>query len=203
MRNAPCSPFSALRPRPPHPRFPPGFFKIRHSCTSKATFCVARYGGEEFAVVLPEAGAKISLDLASYTVVEAALPFLRSIIAKYVDIVIANEDEAFAFTGYRDEEEALVALSKETEIAVVKKGSRGSIIGHAGKVYHIDPIANSRIVDTTGAGDLWAAGFLYGLLQGYSLEKCGMLGSACGFEACRVVGATIPDEGWNRIKMLL
>jgi sugar/nucleoside kinase (ribokinase family) len=59
------------------------------------------------------------------------------------------------------------------------------------------------VVDTTGAGDLWASGFLYGLLHGCTLEKCGMLGSACGWEVCRVIGATIPDEGWQRIKALM
>ena len=55
-------------------------------------------------------------------------------------------------------------------------------------------------VDTTGAGDLWASGFLFGLVNGYGLEKCGKLGSACGYEVCQVVGANIPEEGWQRIK---
>jgi sugar/nucleoside kinase (ribokinase family) len=58
-------------------------------------------------------------------------------------------------------------------------------------------------VDTTGAGDLWAAGFLFGLVAGYDLERCGVLGSACGFEVCRVVGASIPADGWERIRKLL
>jgi len=57
--------------------------------------------------------------------------------------------------------------------------------------------------DTTGAGDLWAAGFLYGLVNGYSLERCGHLGSACGYEVCQVVGANIPDEGWERIRKMI
>ena len=58
-------------------------------------------------------------------------------------------------------------------------------------------------VDTTGAGDLWASGFLYGLVEGYPLEKCGELGSACGYEVCQVVGASIPDDGWQRIRNIL
>ena len=64
-------------------------------------------------------------------------------------------------------------------------------------------MGDGNALDTTGAGDMWAAGFLYGLVKGYSLEKCGRLGSACGYEVCQVVGANIPDEGWERIKMLL
>jgi sugar/nucleoside kinase (ribokinase family) len=61
-------------------------------------------------------------------------------------------------------------------------------------------MVNDAAVDTTGAGDLWASGFLFGLVNGYSLEQCGNLGSACGFEVCQVVGANIPEQGWQRIK---
>jgi sugar/nucleoside kinase (ribokinase family) len=64
-------------------------------------------------------------------------------------------------------------------------------------------MGNGRVVDTTGAGDLWAAGFLYGLVQGMSLKKSAQLGSACGWEVCRVVGANIPEQGWERIHQLL
>ena len=64
-------------------------------------------------------------------------------------------------------------------------------------------MGDGNAIDTTGAGDLWASGFLFGLINGYDLEKCGQLGSACGYEVCQVVGATIPDKGWQRIKKLL
>ena len=64
-------------------------------------------------------------------------------------------------------------------------------------------MGNGSAVDTTGAGDLWAAGFLYGLVKGYPLETCGMLGSACGYEVCQVVGANITEDGWARINSLL
>jgi sugar/nucleoside kinase (ribokinase family) len=58
-------------------------------------------------------------------------------------------------------------------------------------------------IDTTGAGDLWASGFLTGLVAGYSMKKSGALASACGYEVCRVIGAHIPDDGWIRIKKTL
>ncbi|NNF99089.1 MAG: adenosine kinase [Desulfobacteraceae bacterium] len=148
-------------------------------------------------------GAKIALDLASFNVVEESKPLLDEIVTDYVDILIANEDEAMAFTGYAGESDALRALAELAEIAVLKVGKRGSYIYRSGKEIRIHPTGNGDIVDTTGAGDLWASGFLYGLVNGLTLETCGQLGSACGYEVCRVIGANIPDDGWARIKRIL
>jgi sugar/nucleoside kinase (ribokinase family) len=64
-------------------------------------------------------------------------------------------------------------------------------------------MGDGKALDTTGAGDLWAAGFLFGLVNGYSIDQCGRLGSACGYEVCQVIGAGIPADGWKRIKNLL
>lgn len=150
-----------------------------------------------------QAGARVSLDLASYTVVEQAKPFLESLVYDCVDILMANEDEARVFTGETDEEKALQALSEKVDTAVLKLGERGSVISHQGEIVKIAPTGSSDIIDTTGAGDLWAAGFLYGLVNDLPLEQCGKIASACGYEVCRVVGAVIPDDGWTRIKSLL
>ena len=147
-------------------------------------------------------GALISLDLASFTVVEASKPLLEEICEQYVDILIANEDEARSFTGFTDEQEALKALSRKADYAVLKVGSRGSHIRHDNSTITIARMGDGSAVDTTGAGDLWAAGFLFGLVNGFSLEMCGKIGSACGYEVCQVVGAQIPDDGWKRIKRL-
>jgi len=148
------------------------------------------------------AGVLVSLDLASYNVVEASLSLLNEAVdGGAVDILIANEDEAAAFTGLRDEGAAVAALGKKAPIAVMKLGKRGSLIIHGGSVVNIAPYGDGRpAVDTTGAGDLWASGFLYGLVNGYPLERCGALGSMCGYEVCQVVGAHIPQDGWDRIK---
>jgi len=150
-----------------------------------------------------KAGALIALDLASYTVVEQSKEYLERFVEEYVDILIANEDEARAFTGHDDETKSLRALSRKAYIAALKIGKRGSFITRAGKTVQVAPQGTGAAVDTTGAGDLWAAGFLYGLVHGYPLETCGELASACGFEVCQVVGASITDEGWNRIKRVL
>jgi sugar/nucleoside kinase (ribokinase family) len=149
------------------------------------------------------AGARISLDLASFTVVEQSKSILGDIITEYVDILLANEDEAFAYTGIKDEAQALAGLAESVETAALKVGARGSFIHHGGHVHRVPPLGSGRAVDTTGAGDLWAAGFLFGLVNNYAIEKCGRLASACGFEVCQVVGADIPAEGWIRIKEIV
>jgi sugar/nucleoside kinase (ribokinase family) len=150
-----------------------------------------------------DVGALISLDLASFTVVEESKTILKKIITDFVDILIANEDEAKAFTGYSDEIKAIRSMAANTHIAVLKVGERGSFIHRNGKTIKVAPMGDGRVVDTTGAGDLWASGFLFGLVNGFGLEQCGRLGSACGYEVCRVIGANIPEDGWQRIKKLL
>ena len=149
------------------------------------------------------AGALVSLDLASFTVVEASKKILDDIVNDFVDILIANEDEAQAFTGYSDDIKAITAMAQNTTIAALKVGKRGSYISHNGSTLKIEPSGEGDVKDTTGAGDLWASGFLFGLVNGYSFEKCGKLGSACGYEVTRVTGANIPEAGWERIKKLL
>lgn len=150
-----------------------------------------------------QSGARISLDLASFNVVQESHDLVEHIVESFVDILIANEDEAQAYTGHKDEGRAIEALSKKAEIAVLKVGERGSVVACGDQIVPIQPQTGGAIIDTTGAGDLWAAGFLYGLVNGYSLERCGKLGSACGYEVCRVIGANIPETGWERIRKLL
>lgn len=147
-----------------------------------------------------EAGARISLDLASFNVVEESMDLLDAIVADYIDILIANEDEALAYTREKDEAKALKRLSRDTEIAVLKTGPRGSMIAGGGEVVAIEAMGDGNALDTTGAGDLWAAGFLYGLVNNMGFEQSGAIGSCCGFEVCQLVGAKIADDGWKRIK---
>jgi len=148
-------------------------------------------------------GAMISLDLASFNVVNESRERLQHIIESFVDILIANEDEALAYTGHKDEIRALQCMATDVEIAVLKIGKRGSLIACRGQIFQIQPKTGKPAIDTTGAGDLWAAGFLYGLVHRYTLEQCGELGSACGYEVCQVLGANIPEAGWERIRKLL
>lgn len=142
-------------------------------------------------------GLTVSLDLASFNVVEQNLEFLHDFVKKYVDIVFANEEEAKAYTG-KAPEDALNSIATECEIAVVKIGKNGSLIKSKNNIYRISPIkANS--IDTTGAGDLYASGFLYGLSKGLNFNKCGNIGSLLSGTVIEVVGAKISESKWKEI----
>jgi sugar/nucleoside kinase (ribokinase family) len=142
-------------------------------------------------------GLIVSLDLASYNVVEENLDFLKEIISEYVDIVFANEEEAFAFTGEQPED-ALAQISAYCEIAVVKVGEKGSFIKSRNKKIVVKPRI-SNCIDSTGAGDLYAAGFLFGLANNYPLDICGKIGSLVSGNVVEVIGAKMSDEVWNEI----
>lgn len=142
-------------------------------------------------------GLKISLDLASFNVVEDNLEFLQSFTKNYIDIIFANEEEAKAFTG-KAPEEALKDLAKQCEIAVVKIGDQGSLIMQNDKIIKVEPI-KAAPVDTTGAGDAYAAGFLYGLVRNYDLARCGHIGSVLSGKVIETIGAKMTDEMWTDI----
>jgi sugar/nucleoside kinase (ribokinase family) len=135
--------------------------------------------------------------LASFNVVEDNLEFLKRITEQYVDIVFANEEEAKAFTG-KEPEEALHTLAEISEYAIVKIGSKGSMVKHQGKVYTAGVIKATSI-DTTGAGDLYASGFIYGLIKGYSLDRCAAIGSITAGNIIEVIGAKMDNERWDKI----
>ena len=143
------------------------------------------------------AGLKVSLDMASFNVVEANLDFLKYLIHEYVDIVFANEEEAKAYTGL-DPLAAIGQIAGECEMAVVKIGRDGSLIRYGDRFVKVDtPLVES--VDTTGAGDVYAAGFLYGLANGFSPGNCGKLGSLLASKVIQVFGAKIRDQDWPEI----
>lgn len=144
-----------------------------------------------------EQNLKVALDLSSYNVVEAHLEFLKRLVKEKVDIVFANEEEAFSFTG-KDPEAALDEIASICEIAVVKTGHKGSLIRQGEKKVKVGIVPASAI-DTTGAGDTYAAGFLYGLSQGYDLEKCGSIAALISGKVVEVMGAKIPDAFWPGI----
>lgn len=150
-----------------------------------------------------EAGSLIALDLASFEVVHASKSILADLVKTHVDILIANEDEAKAYTGVEDETRALEILSRHVRYGVLKLGKRGSLVSFKGQTTKIAPVTGNDPRDTTGAGDLWAAGFLFGIAHGFSIEKSGHLGSVCGYEVCQVMGAQIPESAWEGIRSLI
>lgn len=141
---------------------------------------------------------KISIDMASFNVVEDNLDFLKDYVKNYVDIIFANEDESKAFTG-KEPEDSLNELAEQCEIAIVKIGSKGSMVKSEGKVYRIEPFKVNSI-DTTGAGDLYASGFLYGIVNDLPLDKCGSIGSLCASKVIEVIGSKMEPKTWEEIK---
>ena len=144
-------------------------------------------------------GLQICIDLASYNVVEADKGFFRMLLTKYVDIVFSNEEEAKAFTG-EDPENALNDISQLCSVAIVKMGKKGSIIKKGTETIRVEAITVDNVIDTTGAGDYFAAGFLYGLTSGYSFAKCAQIGSLLASKVISVIGTELKEETWECIK---
>ncbi|MEZ5198963.1 MAG: adenosine kinase [Bacteroidales bacterium] len=153
---------------------------------------------EKAVALAKEKGLKVTIDMASYNVVEENLEFLKKILKHYVDIVFANEEEAKSFSG-EEPEEALIHFSELCDIAVVKTGKTGSMVKQGNVKHIIQPIvANS--IDTTGAGDMYAAGFIYGLIRGYSHDKCGAIGSIMAGKTIEVIGPKMDEMKWEEVK---
>ena len=143
------------------------------------------------------AGAKISLDLASFEIVRTFKERYQGLLRDYVDILFANEDESHELTGLA-EEDSCDALAELCEVSVVLMGKDGCWVRRGNDkvrcpAYCVEPI------DTTGAGDLFASGFLHGYLQNKSLQECAHYGALAGAAVVQVLGAEVPAERWPGI----
>lgn len=132
----------------------------------------------------------ICLDLASYNIVDGARDFFRYMLEEFVDIVFANEEESFAYTG-KAPNEALAELAALCDIAVVKLGANGSSAQKGTEVARVAAAPVEKVVDTTGAGDYFAAGFLSAYINGGTLEECLIKGGQLSAEIIQVVGCPI------------
>jgi len=143
-------------------------------------------------------GLTVTFDMASYNVVAENIEFLKTMITKYVDVVFANEQEAEVFTG-QSSNEALKILSGFCDVAVIKMGVNGSMV-RKGNIESKIGIVEVNSIDTTGAGDLYASGFIYGMCNGLSIDQCGQLGAVCGGYVTEVIGAKMDEERWTIVK---
>ena len=147
-----------------------------------------------------EMSVQLSLDLASYNVVAADLPFFQHLVQDYIDIVFANEEEASAFTGKQDPFEALREIAAYKCLAVVKLGSKGAS-ARLGREEVVIGAQKVPVVDTTAAGDFFAGGFLYALNRGANLKDCLSFGTLLAGRIIGVVGTRLPDETWKEINV--
>jgi len=147
------------------------------------------------------AGCTVSLDLASFEVINVTRDWIFSQLHKGIDIVFANEDEIRALFNDRTSDYAALTrrLAGYGVVAAVKLGKDGAWLAHEKNLHRIDPVSVSDVIDTNGAGDAWAAGFLYGYLRDWPLPDCGALASHVGAETVRHLGPIIPQTHWPHV----
>ncbi len=145
------------------------------------------------------AGVPVALDCGSFDVVQIFRDHLRHLLgSRRISALLANEDESRALTE-TDPEPSLEWISQHVDLAVVKLGARGALLAEGNKRSVVPANSVSKVIDTTGAGDLWAAGLFAGLDRGWDLSKSGHLAGLVASEVIQVLGAQIPAAGWDRI----
>lgn len=142
-------------------------------------------------------GTIISMDLSDSGLIKRNRKMIRNIVKKYVNIVFANENEAMEFSGKKNPANALCEISKFCDIAVVKLGEKGSLIKKSGKLFEILP-HKVGVVNTNGAGDMYAAGILHGLIHKKSLKKSGNIASYISALVVSSVGARL-DKKYHKL----
>lgn len=135
-----------------------------------------------------EAGRLVSLTLSDSFCVDRHREAFKDLVSHHVDILFANEDEIKSLYQTDDLEEAINIVKDECAISAITRSEKGSVIINSGHRTNIEAEKNVNVVDTTGAGDAYAAGFLYGFTEGMDMEKCGRLGSIAAAEVIAQMG---------------
>ncbi|WP_343608819.1 adenosine kinase [Novosphingobium sp.] len=136
------------------------------------------------------AGRKVAFTLSAVFVIDRHRDDFNALINEgLIDILFANEEELAALTGLEDCHEGLASLTGKVPTVVVTRGSQGALAVSEGQQAQVAAQPIERVVDTTGAGDLFASGFLFGFVRGRSLEECLTLGSVCAAEIISHFGA--------------
>jgi sugar/nucleoside kinase (ribokinase family) len=140
------------------------------------------------------ASRKVSLTLSDPFCVDRHRAAFLDLVEHHVDVLFANEAEIRSLYEVNDFDAALQQVRRHCEVAALTRGPRGSLVVGGDEVHVIDACPVKTLVDTTGAGDLYAAGFLFGLSRGLDLATCGRLGSVAAAEVISHVGArpTVP-----------
>ena len=146
----------------------------------------------EAADLAHDAGQKVSITLSDPFCVDRHRHAFQMLVADHTDILFGNEEEIKSLYQVDDFDAALQQVRGHCEIACLTRSSKGSVILSGDEVHIIDPLLVDPVVDTTGAGDQFAAGFLYGYTQGMDLRKCGEIATLTATEVISHVGAR-PD----------
>jgi sugar/nucleoside kinase (ribokinase family) len=149
-----------------------------------------------------EKKVKVSFDCASFEVVARYKEIIMNLLHDgLIDIIFANEDEVQILTNLNPIR-ACRELQKICEIAVATAGKKGCWVGSQGEVIH-QPAFPARVVDTTGAGDFFEAGFLHGYLSGKDLATCARYGATLGKSIVEVFGTRLSSQQWQEIKKVV
>jgi hypothetical protein len=144
--------------------------------------------------IAKESGALISLDASDPFVIHAIHDRFWAVLREHVDIVFLNAEEARALTNLAPEEAApVIAEQGQVGVVVVKLGARGAVVWHRGQSVHV-PAERVRAIDTTGAGDAFAGGFLYGWLNEWGAERSARLAAAVAAATVAQIGAVVKDS---------
>ena len=135
------------------------------------------------------AGGRVCLSLSDSFCVDRHRAELRDLVANHIDVLFANEDEAMSLYEVGDFDTALAAARSDCAVAALTRSAKGSVVAGEGAVHAIEAAPVGRVVDTTGAGDLYAAGFLSGLARGFDLARCGRLAALTAGEILGHYGA--------------
>src|SRR5579884_3661565 len=150
----------------------------------------AKAAFRQAAAIAHGAGRKVALSLSDPFCVERHRPEFRDLVQGHIDILFANEAEICSLYETSDFAAAAAAVRGHVEIAALTRSAAGSIILRGAEEEHrIAAAPVAQVIDTTGAGDLYASGFLFGLTHGLPLPTCGALGSLCAAEIISHFGA--------------
>ena len=135
-----------------------------------------------------QAGRKVALTLSDPFCVDRHRDAFRVFVRDHVDLLFANEDEILSLTGAADFDSALQAIRPIVPIAALTRSAKGSVVVAGAEVHVVDAAPVAHVVDTTGAGDLYAAGFLFGLARGEPLADCARIGAIAAGEVISHIG---------------
>jgi sugar/nucleoside kinase (ribokinase family) len=143
----------------------------------------------------------ISMSLSSIELVLQHKQKILDLLDRYVDLIFINEEEIKLLFDLPPEE-GCFKLQQICPIVAVTQGARGCLIGHKNTLEAFPPFP-AEVVDTTGAGDLFASGFIHGFLSGYPISKCAEIGNFLGSVAVTTMGVALPEEKWEKIHVYL
>jgi len=150
------------------------------------------------AIIAHTAGKQVALTLSDSFCVQRHREDFHALVNGHIDILFANEAELLAMYETNDMEYAMTRIAESVEVCAITQGSKGATIIVNGKRYPIPAMPVTQVVDTTGAGDLFAAGFLYGYTKGLDPHQCGVLGAKAAAEVISHIGAR-PETPLNTL----